>query len=74
MNVNTSNVRQANVLNYLSMVEIAPSGEAIALADSDCNVHIWGSPSRIRFAEINNPIEFAETEDTAATIDISSDT
>ena len=74
MNVNTSNVRQANVLNYLSMVEIAPSGEAIALADSDCNVHIWGSPSRIRFAEINNPIEFAETEETTTTIDISSET
>lgn len=63
MNVNTSNVRQANVLSYLSMVEIAPSGEAFALADAECNVHLWGSPSRIRFAELSNPVEFADPEE-----------
>ncbi|KAG0651296.1 Poly(A)-nuclease deadenylation complex subunit 2 [Hyphodiscus hymeniophilus] len=63
MNVNTSNVRQANVLNYLSFVEIAPSGEAIALADVECNIHLWGSPSRIRFAELSNPVEFADAEE-----------
>ncbi len=60
MNVNTSNVRQANVLTYLNMIEIAPSGEAIALADAECNIHLWGSPSRIRFAEVSNPVEFAD--------------
>jgi PAB-dependent poly(A)-specific ribonuclease subunit 2 len=60
MNVNTSNVRQAHVLTYLSMFEIAPSGEAYALADAECNVHLWGSPSRIRFAELSNPTEFAD--------------
>lgn len=63
MNVNTSNVRQANVLSYLTMLEIAPSGEALALADSECNVHLWGSPSRIRFAELSNPVDFANPEE-----------
>jgi PAB-dependent poly(A)-specific ribonuclease subunit 2 len=63
MNVNTSNVRQANVLSYLSMVEIAPSGEAIALADAECNIHLWGSPSRTLFAELSNPVEFADPEE-----------
>jgi PAB-dependent poly(A)-specific ribonuclease subunit 2 len=63
MNVNTSNVRQANVLSYLNMVEIAPSGEAIALADAECNIHLWGSPTRIRFAELSMPVEFADTID-----------
>jgi PAB-dependent poly(A)-specific ribonuclease subunit 2 len=63
MNVNTSNVRQANVLSYLSMVEIAPSGEAIALADAECNIHLWGSPSRIRFAELSSAVEFADPEE-----------
>lgn len=63
MNVNTSNVRQANILTYLTMIEIAPSGEAIALADAECNVHLWGSPSRIRFAELSNPVEFADPEE-----------
>jgi PAB-dependent poly(A)-specific ribonuclease subunit 2 len=74
MNVNTSNVRQANVLNYLCMVEIAPSGEAIALADAECNVHLWASPSRIRFAEISNPVEFADPEEAQQHIDWSFDT
>jgi PAB-dependent poly(A)-specific ribonuclease subunit 2 len=60
MNVNTSNVRQANILTYLSMFEIASSGEAYALADAECNVHLWGSPSRIRFADLSNPTEFAD--------------
>ena len=62
MNPNAANnVRQANVFNgnLLSVFEIAPSGEAIALADSECNIHLWGSPSRIRFAEFSNPVESA---------------
>ena len=74
MNVNTSNVRQANVLSYLSMIEIAPSGEAIALADAECNVHLWGSPSRIRFAELSTPVEFADADEDHTQIDWSPDT
>ncbi|RDL37203.1 PAB-dependent poly(A)-specific ribonuclease subunit PAN2 [Venustampulla echinocandica] len=74
MNVNTSNVRQANVLTYLSMVEIAPSGEAIALVDGESNLHLWGSPSRTRFAELSNPVEFAEPEETVQPLDWSVDT
>lgn len=62
MNPNTSNVRHANVLSYLTMVEIAPSGEAIVMADTECNIHLWGSPSRIHFAELSMPIEFADEE------------
>jgi PAB-dependent poly(A)-specific ribonuclease subunit 2 len=64
MNVNTSTVRHANVMTYLSMIEIAPSGEAIGLADGECNIHLWGSPSRIRFAaEVSQPSEFPEPEE-----------
>jgi len=74
MNVNTSNVRQANVLSYLNMVEIAPSGEAIALADAECNVHLWGSPTRIRFAELSNPVEFADAEETQIQMDWNGET
>lgn len=74
MNVNTSNVRQANVLSYLNMVEIAPSGEAIALADAECNIHLWGAPSRIRFAELSIPIEFADAEESLPNMDWSADT
>jgi len=73
MNVNTSNVKQANVLSYLSMIEIAPSGEAIALADAECMVHLWGSRSRICFAELSNPVEFADHDEDQTQLDWSLD-
>ncbi|KAI1387808.1 PAB-dependent poly(A)-specific ribonuclease subunit PAN2 [Hypoxylon trugodes] len=61
MNPNTSNVRQANSLSYFSMIEIASSGEAVALADGDCFIHLWGSPNKIHFAEFPTPIETADS-------------
>ncbi|KAI0844665.1 PAB-dependent poly(A)-specific ribonuclease subunit PAN2 [Daldinia vernicosa] len=61
MNPNTSNVRQANNLSYFSMIEIASSGEAIALADAEYYIHLWGSPSKIHFAEFPTPIETADS-------------
>ncbi|KAI6082233.1 PAB-dependent poly(A)-specific ribonuclease subunit PAN2 [Hypoxylon rubiginosum] len=60
MNPNTSNVRQANSLAFFSMIEIASSGEAVALADLDCYIHLWGSPNKMHFAEFATPIELAE--------------
>lgn len=69
-NVNTSNVKHANVMTYLSMIEIAQSGEAVVLADMDCYVHLWGSPSRIRFAaEVSHPTEFPDPEEVPPTIE-----
>ena len=73
-NTNTSKVRYANVLSYLNMVEIAPSGEALALADSESNIHLWGSPSKIHFAEYAQPVEFAEPEEAAPTLDWAGET
>ncbi|KAI5865927.1 PAB-dependent poly(A)-specific ribonuclease subunit PAN2 [Durotheca rogersii] len=61
MNPNTSNVRQANSLSYFSMIEIASSGEAVALADGDCYIHLWGSPNKIHFSEFPTPIETADS-------------
>lgn len=63
VNVNTSNVRmkQANV-KFLSKIEIAPSGQAIALADAECNVQLWGPPA-MHFAEVSNPIEYHDQVD-----------
>ena len=74
MNPNTSNVRYANVLSFLNMVEMAPSGEALAMADSECNIHLWGSPSRIHFAEFAAPTEFADAEETVPQMDWSVET
>ncbi len=41
MNPNTVNLRQAVVSSYLTGLELAPSGEALALADADCFVQSW---------------------------------
>lgn len=62
-NVDTSNLTQANVLSYLSMAEIAPSGEAMVLTDVECYAHIWGSKDRIHYAETSIPIEFAQPQE-----------
>ncbi|KAI0477313.1 PAB-dependent poly(A)-specific ribonuclease subunit PAN2 [Xylariaceae sp. FL0804] len=73
MNPNTSNVRQANSLSFFSMIEIAPSGEAVALADGDCYIHLWGSPNKVHFAEFPTPVETADATP-APRIDFDSDT
>lgn len=74
MNVNTSNIRQANATCYFTAIEIAPSGEALAFADAECKIHLWGSPSRIRFAELSNPVELPDVVVPARELDWSQET
>lgn len=63
LNPNTSNVRQVNVVgSLLTGIEIAPSGEAIALADTECNMHLWGSRSKCHFVELPQPTEWPDDE------------
>lgn len=74
MNPNTSNVRQANVLSYLSMFEIAPSGEGLAITDAECYIHLWGSPSKLHFVDLATPAEFANPDDSSNQIEWASET
>ena len=60
MNPNAVNLRQANVSSYLTGLELAPSGEALALADADCTIHLWGSPEKMHFTEFSNPVEWPD--------------
>lgn len=61
MNSSMMNLRQINLVDgYLVSLEIASSGEALALADSQCCIHLWGSPSRMHFADYSNPTEFPD--------------
>ncbi|KAL1899785.1 poly(A)-specific ribonuclease [Sporothrix stenoceras] len=62
MSPNTSNVKQANIASYLARIEISPTGEALVLADSDCYMHLWGSPARIQFTEYPTMIETETVE------------
>ncbi|EAQ84938.1 hypothetical protein CHGG_08952 [Chaetomium globosum CBS 148.51] len=74
MNPNTSNVRYANVMSFINLFEIAPSGEALAMADTECNIHLWGSPSKIHFTDMAIPIEMPKAEEPAPMLDWSPDT
>ncbi|KAM0322288.1 hypothetical protein ACHAQA_009577 [Verticillium albo-atrum] len=75
MNPHTTNVRQINVVNSLvTMFEIAPSGEAVALADSASQIHLWGSPSKVRFVDFPQATEFASSESTGPAIDWTTET
>ena len=69
MNPNTVNLRQAVISSYLTNLELAPSGEALALADADCSIQLWGSPSKLHFAEFSNPVEFADVATDSVTVD-----
>jgi len=57
-NPNVVNLRQANVTSYVSSIELAPSGDALALADQDCTLQLWGSPEKTRFTEFSNSLEW----------------
>lgn len=74
INPNSSNVRQANVLSTLRSMEIASTGDAIALSDMENSVHLWGSPTRFRFAEFSTPIEFADSDEKIIREDWTDDT
>ncbi|WEW58180.1 poly(A)-specific ribonuclease [Emydomyces testavorans] len=73
MNPNTINLRQANV-TFLLGLEISPSGEALAINDAECSVHLWGSPSKIHFNEISKETEFADVSTRPSVLDWSNET
>lgn len=74
MNPNTSNVRYANVMSFINLFEIAPSGEALAMADTECNLQLWGSPSKIHFTDMALPVDMPKAEEPPPMVDWSPDT
>jgi len=61
MNSSMVTVRQVNLVDsYLLNLDIAPSGEALALADSGCTIQLWGSPARLSFTSYSNATEFPD--------------
>lgn len=62
MNSSMITFRQINLVQdaFLLGIEIAPSGEALALADSMCSIHLWGNASKVHYTDYSNPTEFAD--------------
>lgn len=77
MNPNSANLRQVNIYDsssYISSLEMAPTGEAIALTDTNGMVRIWGSPAKVQYSEYGNNAEFPEVPQPTAPLDWSLDT
>lgn len=67
-------LHHATTASFLTAVDIAPSGDAIAVTDTDGIVHLWGSPDKIRFSDIPAPIEFPDiVQPPLPHIDVNSD-
>ena len=61
MNPDSPSMKHARVFDtHLLSLDLAPSGEALALADAQCSLHLWGAPSKTQFNEYSNPTEFAD--------------
>ena len=73
MNPTAVSLRQANVAFILG-IDIAPSGEALAINDAECSIHLWGSPTKIHFNEMNKETEFANVTPPAPPLDWSPST
>jgi len=76
MNPHTVSLKQAHIYDnaYITGIELAPSGEALALASSVCQVHLWGSPSRLKYAEFSSPTIFPDPISGSAAMDWSEET
>ena len=68
MNPNAINLRQANV-PFMLGIDLSPSGEALAINDTECTIHLWGSPSKVHFNEMSKEIEFTDVAPRAPPLD-----
>lgn len=56
MNPNTSTVRYTHVTSYVTLFDVAPSGRAVALAESQ-TISLWGSQhDAIQFTDLAQPL------------------
>ncbi|KAF2227442.1 ubiquitin carboxyl-terminal hydrolase-domain-containing protein [Elsinoe ampelina] len=70
MNPDNAKVKHANLYDtHLLTLDLAPSGEAIAIADAQCAIHLWGSPNKVQFTEYSNPTAFADSAQPVPPID-----
>ncbi|KZZ88317.1 Exonuclease, RNase T/DNA polymerase III [Ascosphaera apis ARSEF 7405] len=59
MNPNAIHLRRVNV-SYLLGLETSNSGEALIFNDSECMIHLWGSPTKIHFNELSKELELPD--------------
>ena len=70
MNPDAPSMKHANIFEtHLRSLDLAPSGEALALTDAQCTIHLWGSPSKIQFTDYSSPTDFADEAPAVQSID-----
>ncbi len=57
----------------LTSLELMPSGKGFAMADSHCQITLWGSSAKMQFTEFSRPTEFVDTPAPTKHIDWSTD-
>ena len=64
MNTNVTLPKYVHLSGYLAGLVLAPSGEALAISDSDGTIHLWASSVKMpRFAEYHvSPLEWADDQ------------
>jgi PAB-dependent poly(A)-specific ribonuclease subunit 2 len=55
-------------------LDVMPSGKGFAMADSHCQLVLWGSTTKMQFLEYGRPTEFADHQLPARQLDWSPDT
>ena len=60
MNPDNAAMLHVQLMSVITSVMISPSGNVWAIVDQDNAIHLWGSPEKLEFTEIFNPIEFAD--------------
>jgi PAB-dependent poly(A)-specific ribonuclease subunit 2 len=55
-------------------LDVMPSGKGFAMADSHCQLVLWGSTSKMQFLEYGRPTEFADHQMPARQLDWSPET
>jgi len=74
MNPNDITVLHVPLASYMTFMIMSPSGNVWAIADTDNNLHLWGSPGKVNFCESFNLTEFADAVETAPHMDVDDDT
>lgn len=66
----SASMKHANIYDtHLLSLDLAPSGEALVLADAQCAIHLWGSPSKLQITDYSNPTIFADPIQSTPSLD-----
>jgi PAB-dependent poly(A)-specific ribonuclease subunit 2 len=74
VNPSAVTLKQINISTYMTSMVLAPTGEALAVADAEGHIQLWGSPTKLQFCEYTNQaLEWPDTAEAPTFVDIDRD-